>query len=190
MKWILRTGRKTRAREEFDLGWKLINKKIRTPRPVWLAEAKGAVARYSILATESIPGAESALQRWRRCTSERQRTELLIAVGQFTGMLHDTGFYHDDYKSGHLLILPNRPSTATEIHVIDLLGGGFPQVLTPLKRARNLFQMIRSFIPKRSIGFTPEHRYLILKSYCGSAAEAHDWEKWVERISRLKGQPI
>lgn len=188
LKMVLRAGRKSRAREEFDLGWKLLAKKIRTPRPVWLAEAKGAVAKYSIVATESIPEAESALDRWRRCANERQRHELCTAMGQFTAMLHDVGFYHDDYKSAHLLILPNRPSSADEFSVIDLLGGAFPTMLTTTRRARMLFQLVRSFIPKKhTIGFRAEHRHTILKAYCGSEGEAQKWEKWVNRVAGLKG---
>src|SRR5436190_3492188 len=114
IKALLRSVRRSRAREVFDMGWKLLSKKIKTPRPVWLAEAKGAFARHSILATESLPGAESAFDRWKRCTNDRQRGELLTAVGQFTGIMHDAGFCHADAKSTHLLIFPNRPSCPEE----------------------------------------------------------------------------
>ena len=191
LKLILRTVRKSRAREVFDLGWKLLSKKIKTPRPVWLAEARGPFARYSVLATESLPGAESAFERWKRCSSDRQRSELLTSVGQFAAMLHDTGFCHGDFKSTHLLILPNRPSCADEFYLIDLLGGSFSSVLTPLSRAKNLFKLIRSFIPKRQcVGFTPEHRRLILKAYAGSENDADYWDTCVDQIGRMKGQRI
>ena len=191
LKRLLHTVRKSRAREVFDMGWKLLSKKIRTPRPVWLAEAKGAMARFSILATESLPGAESAYDRWLRCTNDRQRAELLTSIGQFTAMMHDAGFCHGDCKSTHLLIFPSRPSVPEEFYVIDLLGGGFPHVLSPLKRARNLFKLVRSFIPRQTdSGFSPEHRRTILKAYAGSEMEADVWENWVERIGRMKGQRV
>lgn len=184
---VLRAGRKSRAREEFDLGWQLLAKKIKTPRPVFLAEALGAVAKYSLIATESIPEAESALERWKRCTNDRQRNELLAGIGQFTAVLHDAGFYHDDFKSGHLLILPGRPSSADEFHVIDLLGGAFPTVLTNARRASMLHQLANSFIPKKhSIGFRAEHRHAILKAYCGSESEAEIWERRVARVRARK----
>ena len=190
-KILLRTVRKSRAREVFDLGWKLLHKKIKTPRPVWLAEKKGAFARYSILATESLPEAESAFDRWKRCETELQRTELLTAIGQFTAVMHDAGFYHDDYKSPHLLILPSRPSSADEFYLIDLLGGGFPRLLSHVHRAKNLFKMVRSFIPKhRCVGFNPEHRRVILRAYGGSDSEADYWDGWVEQIARMKGQRV
>src|SRR6185295_14856932 len=185
LKALLHTVRKSRAREVFDMGWKLLSKKIKTPRPVWLAEAKGAFARHSILATESLPGAESAFDRWKRCTNDRQRGELLTAVGQFTGIMHDAGFCHADAKSTHLLIFPNRPSCPEEFYIIDLLGGSFPRVLTEVKRAKNLFKLLHSFIPKQQdIGFLPEHRRVVVKAYAGSEAAADYWENWVERIGR------
>jgi tRNA A-37 threonylcarbamoyl transferase component Bud32 len=190
-KALLHTVRKSRAREVFDMGWKLLSKKIRTPRPVWLAEAKGALSRSSILATESLAGAESAFDRWKRCTNDKQRAELLTAVGQFTGIMHDAGFCHADAKSTHLFIFPNRPSSADEFYIIDLLGGSFPRVLTPIKRAKNLFRLVRSFIPKQQdIGFLPEHRRAVVKAYAGSEVEADYWDNWVERIGRMKGQRV
>ena len=101
---LLRAGRKTRACEEFDLGWRLLSKGIKTPRPVWLAEAKGAFSQFSMLATEALPEAESAVERWTRCLFEKQQRELLTALGRFVAQIHDAGFYHDDFKAGHLLI--------------------------------------------------------------------------------------
>jgi len=191
LRYLLRTGRKSRAREEFDLGWRLMKKGIRTPRPVWMAESNGAIAEFSMLATEALPDAESAQERYVRCDSERHRRELLIALGQFTGRMHDIGFYHDDYKAAHLLMFPDRPSSPKEIYLIDLLGGSFPPVLTPLSRAKNLYQMLRSFVPKRkSFGFTHEHRDIFLLAYSGNALEATQWAKWIERIGRLKGRKI
>ncbi|HYG76673.1 MAG TPA: lipopolysaccharide kinase InaA family protein [Planctomycetota bacterium] len=191
VRYLLRTGRKSRAREEFDLGWRLMKKGIRTPRPVWLAESTGAISKYSLLATEALPEAESALERYMRCESERQRRELLIALGQFTGRMHDCGFYHDDYKAAHLLIFPDRPSSARDFFLIDLLGGSFPPVLTRLHRAKNLYQMLRSFVPKRkSFGFTQEHRDIFLLAYSGNALQATEWGKWVERMGRFKGRKV
>jgi tRNA A-37 threonylcarbamoyl transferase component Bud32 len=188
---LLRTGRKTRAREEFDLGWKLMHKGVRTPRPVWLAEGQGSHAPYSLIATEALPEAESAVDRWLRCDTEQQRRELLTALGQFTAHLHDIGFYHDDYKARHLLIFPDRPSLAKEFFLIDLLGGSFPAMLSHLGRARNLYQMIRSFVPKRhEYGFTQEHRDTFLVAYAGSALEAAGWAKWIERVGALKGRVL
>ena len=191
LRLIFRTGRKTRAGEEFDIGWKLMEKGIKTPRPVWLAESKGAVSRFSVLATEALPSAESVLDRWLRCESDDERTALLTALGHFLGGLHDAGFYHDDLKAGHILIFPDRPSLPKEFYLIDLLGGSFPRVLSKLRRAKNLYQMIRSFIPKRKeFGFTDRHRAFFLEAYAGSAMEALEWSKWVNRVGHLKGRKI
>ena len=188
---LLRAGRKTRAREEFDLGWKLMEKGIRTPRPVWLAEAQGRASRFSLLATEALPYAESVLDRWTRCQNEDERLDLLLAVGQFIGQLHDLGFYHDDCKAGHMLIFPDRPSLPSEFYIIDLLGSSFPTVLTRLSRAKNLYQIIRSFTPKKkSLGFTDAHRYAFLMAYATSAANAAMWSKWVSRVGKMKGRVV
>jgi tRNA A-37 threonylcarbamoyl transferase component Bud32 len=191
-RWLLRAGRKTRAREEFDLGWTLMQKGIRTPRPVWLAEASGAVSQYSLLATEALPDVESAVQRWMRCEEEPERHELLVALGRFVGMIHDAGFHHDDFKAAHVLIFPHRPSLPQEFFLIDLLGGSFPPILTSLRRAKNLYQIIRSFMPKRhDLGFTQEHRDVFLLAYSGGAAQdALDWSRWVNRVGRLKGRKL
>jgi tRNA A-37 threonylcarbamoyl transferase component Bud32 len=192
MRMLFRTGRKTRAREEFDLGYRLMEKGIRTPRPVWLAEAKGTLSRHSLLATEALPEAESAVDRWMHCELEAERQELMVALGRFVGMIHDAGFYHDDFKADHLLLFPNRPAVPEEFYIIDLLGGSFPAVLSTLRRAKNLYQMIRSFVPKRrTLGFTQEHRDLFLLAYsCGNAIEAEKWSKWVKRVGRLKGRKV
>jgi tRNA A-37 threonylcarbamoyl transferase component Bud32 len=168
-----------------------MSKGVKTPRPVWLAEGYDTNAAYSMIATELLPDSESALARWQRCENEKQRRELLIAMGQFTGRLHDLGFYHDDYKAAHLLIFPDRPSLPGEFHLIDLLGGSFPAVMTPLGRAKNLYQLIRSLKPKRrDYGFTPEHRDILLLAYSGSALDAVSWGKWVNRVGRLKGRMV
>lgn len=188
---LLRTGRKTRAGEEFDLGWKLLGKGIRTPRPVWLAEEAGHMSRFSLLATEALPYVESALDRWSRCDSESERSELLVAMGQLAGQLHDSGFYHDDLKAGHLLIFPERPSLPQNFYLIDLLGGSFPPFLSHMRRAKNLYQIIRSFIPKRyHLGFTRDHRMIFLKAYSGSKNDADFWSAWVDRIGRVKGRRL
>jgi tRNA A-37 threonylcarbamoyl transferase component Bud32 len=189
---LLRAGRKSRAREEFDLGWKLLEKGIRTPRPVWLAEAKGPIAPYSLSVTEALPEVESALERWLRCETESERSDLLIALGQFTGRIHDIGFYHDDFKAGHLLLFPHRPSHPDSIYLIDLLGGLFPTIFSKLRRAKNLYQIIRSFLPKRyEVGFTREHRDIFLLAYSsGNQDEAKNWSRWVDRIGRLKGRKL
>ena len=188
---LLRTGRKSRAREEFDLGWRLMKNGIRTPRPVWLAEGRGTAAQYSLLATEALPGAESALDRWLRCDTEQQRRELLVALGRFTAQLHDAGLHHDDYKADHLLIFPDRPSVPKEFYLIDLLGASFPPVLSRLRCAKSLYRMIRSFVPKRKeYGFTTEHRDVFLMAYAGSPTEAAGWSRWVTRVGHLKGRVV
>ena len=188
---LLRSVRRTRAREEFELGWQLMEKGIKTPRPVWLAEAGGRISRFSVLATEALPFVESALERWRRCEDEAHRRDLLVALGQFIGQLHDIGFYHDDCKASHVLIFPDRPSLAKEFYIIDLLGSSFPTVLTKLSRAKNLYQIVRSFKPKNEdLGFTDEHRYIFLQAYGGSPVEAANWSAWVSRVGKMKGRKV
>jgi hypothetical protein len=186
---LMRAGRKTRAREEFDLGWRLLNKGLKTARPVWLAESRGAFSAFSLLATEALPHAESALERWMRCEVERERREILEALGRFVARIHEVGFYHDDFKAGHMLIFPRRPSSPDEFYLIDLLGGWFPPLLSPLRRAKNLYQVVRSFIPKRvELGFTPEHREIFLRAYAPD--EVQYWSTWVDRVGRLKGRKL
>ena len=188
---LLRTGRKTRAREEFDLGWQLMDKGVKTPRPVWLAEGQGLAIPYSLLATEALPEAESAVDRWLRCDSEKTQHELLWGLGQFTARLHDLGFFHDDYRANHLLLFPDRPSLAKEFYLIDLLGGSFPKLLSRVARARNLYQMIRSFNPKHgSYGFTEEHRDQFLLAYAGSVMEAAKWSRRIKRVGKKKGRVL
>ena len=79
----LRAVRRSRAREEFELGWALTDAGIKTPRPVWLAEDESSLPRCSIIATEAIPDAENVMQRWSRLGSEVERRELLTALGRF-----------------------------------------------------------------------------------------------------------
>jgi tRNA A-37 threonylcarbamoyl transferase component Bud32 len=185
----LRMARQSRAREEFELGWALMDAGIRTPRPVWLAEEQRTPSRYSLLATEAIPLAESVLQRWLRLTEESDRTDLIRAVGQFLYLLHERGLYHDDCKAAHILVRLESPSSPKEFFIIDLLGCGLKGRLSHLERAKNLYQVMRHFHPpKGSIGFSPEHRELLLTAYGGSRQDAEKWSRWVDRIGRLKGK--
>ena len=50
-----------------------------------------------MLATEALPEAETAVERWNRLESEEEREELLAALGRFTYNIHALGFYHDDF---------------------------------------------------------------------------------------------
>ncbi|MCW8129313.1 MAG: hypothetical protein KIS92_02925 [Planctomycetota bacterium] len=188
---LLRVTRNSRAREEFDLGWKVMEAGIRTPRPVWLAEDLGTVSRYSLLATEAIPECENAMERWWRLETEAERCEMLLALGRFILMFHDRGFYHDDCKAGHFLILPHAPSSASEFFIIDLLGCSMTRSVSRLNRAKNLYQILRSFLPKKDDhGFTDAHKTVFLQAYGGSLAEAAKWSRWVDRVGKLKGRKL
>lgn len=187
----LRAARKSRSREEFDLGWKLMKAGIKTPRPVWLAEASGALSPYSMFATEAIPASENVIERWKRLKREEDRIDLLIALGRFVRMLHEHRFYHDDCKAGHVLVLPDAPSCAQEFFIIDLLGCAIMKHLTEYRRAKNLYQILRSFKPKHTdFGFTPEHRSIFLNAYSESPEGAERWARWVARMGRLKGRIV
>ena len=187
----LRAARKSRAREEFELGWKLMDAGIRTPRPVWLAEDASALPHYSLLATEAIPESENAIERWWRLEHEEERRELLLALGRFLLLLHERGFYHDDCKAGHILVLPRAPSNAGEFFIIDLLGCRMLKALSKYRRAKNLYQILRSFLPhKGDHGFTSEHKAVFLQAYGGSLAEAAMWSHWVGRIGQMKGRKL
>jgi hypothetical protein len=75
--------------------------------------------------------------------------------------------------------------------VIDLLGGRLLGRVPRLRRAKNLYQMLRHFLPKQgSAGFKPHHRELLLESYAGSAAEAVRWARRLKRVGRLKGRKL
>ncbi|GMV80364.1 MAG: hypothetical protein AMXMBFR7_15480 [Planctomycetota bacterium] len=187
----LRITRRSRAQHEFDLGWKLMELGIRTPRPVWLAEAAGALSPFSLLATEAIPGSENAIQRWHRLDTEVERRDLLLALGRFILSLHEHKLYHDDCKAEHVLVLPGAPSSPSEFFIIDLLGCELQRRLSKLARAKNLYQILRSFLPKKGeYGFTPDHRAVFLQAYAGSLAEAAEWSKWVDRVGRMKGRVV
>ena len=64
-------------------------------------------------------------------------------------------------------------------------------MLTRLHKAKNLYQVIRTFVPKRRhFGFTREHRDTFLLAYAGSVVDAHNWSRWVARVGRLKGRAV
>ena len=68
---------------------------IRTPRPVWLADALGPLPRYSILATEAIPESENVIQRWTRLDSEVERRELADNQPAWKALAHaDASLFH------------------------------------------------------------------------------------------------
>jgi tRNA A-37 threonylcarbamoyl transferase component Bud32 len=188
---LLRSARRSRAKEEFDLGWKLIAKGVRTPRPVWLAESRGLLAPYSILATEALPEVETMVERWRRLTTNDERCELLTALGRFAYNIHALGFYHDDFKAEHVLVFPNARSDPNEFYLIDLLGGGFSHRVPKLRRAKNLYQLLRSFMPKRGdLGFTTRHRDCLLAGYAEFPTQAVAWRRRVNRVGLLKGRKL
>ena len=187
----LRMTRRSRAREEFELGWVLKDAGIRTPTPVWVAEQMGTPSRYSMLATEAIPAAENIWERWMRLDEEECRLDLMRAVGHFLLLLHERGFYHDDCKSGHVLVRLDSPSDPREFFVIDLLGCGLLGRLSRLRRAKNLYQMLHQFLPRhQDLGFREHHREEFLEAYGGSKAEGARWSRWVDRVGGLKGRRI
>ncbi|MCK6471294.1 MAG: lipopolysaccharide kinase InaA family protein [Planctomycetes bacterium] len=187
----LRAMRKSRAREEFDLGWKLMELGIRTPRPVWLAEARGALSPFSLIATEAIPESDNAVERWRRLVNEQDRADLLVATAHFLLMMHEKSFFHDDCKATHVLVLPHAPSSPEEFFIIDLLGCSIRKRLTKARRAMNLYQFLRTFhSPQRKLPFSEEHRRIFLEAYGGSAKDAEKWERQIERIGNAKGKVI
>lgn len=187
----LRAMRKSRAREEFDLGWKLMDLGIRTPRPVWLAEARGALSPYSLIATEAIPESDNAVERWRRLETEQERVDLLVATAHFLLTMHEKAFFHDDCKATHVLVLPHAPSTPGEFFIIDLLGCSIRKRLTKARRAMNLYQFLRTFhSPQKMFPLQGEHRRIFLEAYGGSAKEAEKWERLIERIGNAKGRKI
>jgi len=187
----LRMARRSRSREEFELGWALMDAGIRTPRPVWVAEQTGTPSRFSLLATEAIPLAENALERWYRLEEPEDRFDLVRAMGQFLYLLHERGLYHDDCKAGHFLIRMESPSMPKEFFIIDLLGCGLKGRLTKIQRAKNLYQLMRHFHPRRkSIGFEKEYREELLMAYGGSHHDAEKWSSWVDRIGSIKGRKL
>jgi len=188
----LRVLRSSRAREEFELGWALMDAGIRTPRPVWLAEADNTVSRYSMIATEAIPGAENGVERWIHAQNEDERRELLVAFGSYFHTLHERGFYHDDCKAAHVLVLPHARNEPEKFFMIDLAGCKLLGRLTAYRRAKNLYQVLHSLMPRKGngFGFTKEHANIFLSAYAGSPMEARPWVKWVDRIGRLKGRRL
>ncbi len=192
LKALLHTVRKSRAREVFATwaGDCFRKNQHAAPGLAGRSERRAAALQHPRHGVASRRG--SAYDRWQRCTNDRQRRGL--AHRPRPAHRHDgrRRFCHGSLpKSTHLPIFPSRPSVLEEFYIIDLLGGGFPHVLSPLKRARNLFKLVRSFIPRQTdSGFLPEHRRAILKAYAGSEMEADVWENWVERIGRMKGQRV
>lgn len=184
---ILRAPRRSRAREEFDLGWALARAGIRTPRPVWLAEEDRILARYSMLATEAIPFAEDVTIRWSNSRSEKERFCLVSALGRYLALLHKKGFFHDDCKATHILMHPNAPPTLDSFYIIDLLGCRFGRKVTAARRARNLYQFLRTFHPKplkrKAPVFSQEYAKVFFKAYAGTIVEGQHWMERVEKIA-------
>lgn len=188
---LLRSPRRTRAREEFELGRQLFLRDVRTPRPVWLAEARGALSPYCMLATEALPEAETIVERWCLVSTKEEREEIITALGRFAYNIHSVGFYHDDFKAEHVLLFPDAPADPHEFYLIDLLGGRFSSRLSKLSRAKNLYQLLRSFLPKRkNFGFTEAYFMKLLEAYAGTPKKVDEWAKRVEKIGTLKGRKL
>ena len=63
--------------------------------------------------------------------------------------------------------------------------------LSPYRRAKNLYQILRSFKPKHTdFGFTREHRGVFLEAYAAGTGKFDYWSRWVDRMGRLKGRIV
>jgi tRNA A-37 threonylcarbamoyl transferase component Bud32 len=174
------------ARRAWELGHALLRRGIDTPRPLFFAETVHAGLTRSYLATEALPGVQSAdmfmkytwpllIAAERRAWVSSHARRLALQLRR----LHACGFDHRDLKFANLLVGADPRDARTWI--LDLEGvRGWRRL--PLHRAvQNLARLAVSAQACGAFRATDFARFL--RNYLADESAGH-WKSWWRAIAR------
>ena len=177
----------SKARHEWDAGYRLPAMGLATARPVICAELwQGPWLRADYLVTEEIADARPLRAEIEYLRSADQRRELLSQFAEWLWQVHRRGFYHDDCSTQHVFLGPashSSPKSRRRFAFIDLDNCCFHRTTVPWsRRAKNLFQLLRS-LPARCASRTDRLHFVC--SYLDASGEPHKLRQAVVAMRRL-----
>lgn len=150
----------SKAAREFATGRAVIAHGLRTPEPVFFAEAPGG---ESFLATRSLPPDHEPMSH--RLRREGLVPELLEALADMTRLLHESGVWHADWRTDHVFSSPalDAAPLAERFALLDLDGAVVSDsVVGAARRARSVHQVFVSLLRRP---FTMEHAEQFVARY-------------------------
>jgi hypothetical protein len=197
----------SKARHDWNAGYRLIEMGIATARPVVFAEEwRGPWLAASFLVTEELVGARSLRAELARVATRHARRNRLVALGRWLWSVHRRGFYHDDCSAEHVYVRMEQDAneavsaeressdreTATKeaepFLFIDLDNCRFHRGAVPWwRRVKNLFQVLRS-LPAEVASRTDRLHFVL--AYLEASGERRRLPRAVagmRRLARHKG---
>ncbi|KPL12328.1 hypothetical protein AMJ85_01190 [candidate division BRC1 bacterium SM23_51] len=177
----------SKARHEWQAGYRLLAMGLATARPVVCAEQRrGPWLHANYLVTEEIADARPLRLELERVGSAHERRDLLGAFARWFWQVHSGGFYHDDCSTQHVFVSPHSGSPAASqrrFWLIDLDNCRFHRATVPWRRrVKNLFQVLRS-IPPRWASRTD--RLHLVQSYLTASGESEQLDRALNVMRRL-----
>jgi hypothetical protein len=191
----------SKARHEWNAGYRLIEMGVATARPVVFAEEwRGPWLAASFLVTEELVGARSLREELARVDDRRGRRNLLAEFGCWLWSVHRRGFYHDDCSAEHVYVRTEKDAeketpaekessgrktaaVSEAFLFIDLDNCRFHRRAVPWwRRVKNLFQVLRS-IPTELASRTDRLHFVL--SYLEASGERRRLHRAVAGMRRL-----
>jgi len=185
----------SKARHEWEAGFRLREKGIATALPVVYAELRrGPWLIENYLVTEAIADARPLRLELELLDSPSARCELLLQLAGWLSGVHHLGFYHDDCSTQHIFVSPLSgppPEGQRRFWFIDLDNSRFYGATVPWRlRVKNLFQLLRS-VPAQWA--SRDERLYFVEAYLEATAETERKARAIaamRRLARAKEAPI
>jgi hypothetical protein len=198
----------SKAKQEWEAGFRLLSLGFATPRPVIFAEHwRGPWLAANYIATEEIRGAVALRHEIERVRGDGQgRRRLFEQLAHWLWGAHRSGFYHDDCSTQHIFVArppdgaaergERRDPTVKEgsagvapaegerlFWFIDLDNCRFYGKPIPWRRrVKNLFQLLRSIPPRWA---TRTDRLRFIRAYLEAAGDEGFLRAAVEGMHHL-----
>ncbi len=167
--------RSSRAKKSWIAANALYQRKIPTATPfACLLKKKWGILQESYFISEYLPKALPLVlylqDRFAPPISPQERKikrQLIVQFARFVRRIHELLVYHGDFKASNVLIEEKEPG-AFRFYLIDLDYVKICCTLNRFQRYRNLMQLNKSFLDRKTLSMTD--RLTFLKTYLGTDA--------------------
>jgi tRNA A-37 threonylcarbamoyl transferase component Bud32 len=166
----------SKARQEWVMAHRALNKGIPTPLPLAVAERRRAIILHdAFLITQAISPSKPLIEL---IPGGKQKT-LLSRTARLIRGAHEAGLFHQDLHAGNILV----GSAKKQLYVIDLHRSRFVKSLSKERRLWNLAQFFYSLKGRLS----PEEKEAFLQQYDKEKDTFHDgFAEGLRKIDRLE----